>query len=159
MWAKRRIMTCMWKIYLYSYFFLTTLTFDSSLIHVLYFSLDFQTIRLVLLPSSSIPQFFFFSELSAVSLFPESFLCIYIYCGSVSKESACNEGNLDLIPGLGRSPGEGNANPLECSCLENSMDRGAWWATVHQVTRVRHDWVTNTHTHTNTHTPLNSYLK
>ena len=127
MWAKRRIMTCMWKTYLYRYFFLTILTFDSSLIHVLYFSLDFQTIRLVLLPSSSIPQLFFFSELSTFSLYLESFLYIYIYiyCGSVSKESACNEGNMGLIPVLGRSPGEGNGNALEYYCLENSMDRGA----------------------------------
>ena len=49
--------------------------------------------------------------------------------GSVSKASACNAGDLGLIPGLGRSPGEGNGYPLQCSCLENSMDRGAWWAT------------------------------
>ena len=41
------------------------------------------------------------------------------------------------IPGLGRSPGEGNGNPLQCSCLKNSMDRGAWWATVHGVTKSR----------------------
>ena len=47
-----------------------------------------------------------------------------------------------LIPGLGRSPGEGNGNPLQYSCLKNSMDRGAWWATVHEVTRVRHDLAT-----------------
>ena len=40
-----------------------------------------------------------------------------------------------LIPGSGRSPGEGNGNPLQYSCLENSKDRGAWWATVHGVTR------------------------
>ena len=47
-----------------------------------------------------------------------------------------------LIPGPGRSPGEGNDNPFHYSCLENSMDRGAWWATiVHGVTRVRHDLV------------------
>ena len=46
------------------------------------------------------------------------------------KESACNAGDLGLIPGLGRSPGEGNGNLLQYSCLENSMDRGAWWATV-----------------------------
>ena len=45
-------------------------------------------------------------------------------CGSDSKESACNVGDLGLIPGLGRSPGEGNGNPLQYSCLENSMDRG-----------------------------------
>ena len=46
------------------------------------------------------------------------------------KASAYNAGDLGLIPGLGRSPGEGNGNPLQYSCLENSMDRGAWWATV-----------------------------
>ena len=45
------------------------------------------------------------------------------------KESTCNAGDLGLIPGLGRLPGEGNSNPLQYSCLENSMDRGAWWAT------------------------------
>ena len=49
------------------------------------------------------------------------------------KESACNAGDLGLIPGLGRSPGEGNGNLLQYSCLENSMDRGAWWAIVHGV--------------------------
>ena len=48
--------------------------------------------------------------------------------GSDGKESACNAGNLGLIPGSGRYPGEGNGNPLQYSCLENSMDRGAWWA-------------------------------
>ena len=53
--------------------------------------------------------------------------------GSDSKESACNAGDWGLIPGSGRPPGEGNGNPLKCSCLENSMDRGAWWATVHEV--------------------------
>ena len=47
--------------------------------------------------------------------------------------SACNVGDLDLIPGSGRSPGEGNGNPLQYSCLENPMDRGAWQATVHGV--------------------------
>ena len=51
--------------------------------------------------------------------------------GSVSKQSACNAGDLGLIPGLGRSPGEGNGNPLQYSCMENSMDRGTWWAAVH----------------------------
>ena len=52
-----------------------------------------------------------------------------------SKESACNAGNPDSIPGLGRSHGEGNGNPLQYSYLENSMDRGAWWATVHGVAK------------------------
>ena len=58
---------------------------------------------------------------------------------SVGKESACNAGHPDSIPELGRSPGEGNGNPLQYSCLENPMDRGAWWATVHGVARVRHN--------------------
>ena len=64
------------------------------------------------------------------------------HCSSVSKESACNAGDLGLIPGLGRSPGEGNGNPLQYSCLESPLDRGAWWATVHGVTRVRYDLAT-----------------
>ena len=62
--------------------------------------------------------------------------------GSNGKESACNAWELDSIPELGRCPGEGNGNPLQYSCLGNPMDRGAWQATVHGVTRVRHDWVT-----------------
>ena len=53
--------------------------------------------------------------------------------GSEDKASACNAGNPGSIPGLGRSPGEGNGNPLQYSCLENPMDRGAWRATVHRV--------------------------
>ena len=57
--------------------------------------------------------------------------------GKESKESACSAGDLGLIPGLGRSPGEGNGNPLQYSCLENPMDRGAWQATVHGVTMSR----------------------
>ena len=61
---------------------------------------------------------------------------------SVSKESACNAGDPGSIPGLGRSPAEGNGNPLQYSCLENPMDRGAWQAIVHGVTRVRHDLAT-----------------
>ena len=54
--------------------------------------------------------------------------------GSDSKESAYNAGELDSIPGLGRLPGEGNGYPLQYSCLENPMDTGTWWATVHGVT-------------------------
>ena len=57
--------------------------------------------------------------------------------GSDSKDSTCSTGDQGSIPGSGRSPGEGNDNPLQCSCLENPMDRGAWWATVK----------TDTHTH------------
>ena len=57
--------------------------------------------------------------------------------GSNGKESACNVGDLGLIPGLGRSPGEGNSYPLQCSGLENSMDWEAWQATVHGVPKSR----------------------
>ena len=53
----------------------------------------------------------------------------------IKSESACNAGDLDLIPGLGRSPVEGNGNPLQYSCLEHPMDGGAWWATVHRVAK------------------------
>ena len=53
--------------------------------------------------------------------------------GSDNKESARNVEDSGLTPGLGRSPGEGNGNPLQHSCLENPRDRGAWWATVHGV--------------------------
>ena len=54
-------------------------------------------------------------------------------CGdSEVKASACNAGDLGSIPGLGRSPGEGNGKPLQYSCLENPMDRGAWWAVLHR---------------------------
>ena len=59
---------------------------------------------------------------------------IHLIRGSEVKASACNAEDLGLIPGSGRSPGEGNGNPLQYSCLENPMDRGAWWATVHGVT-------------------------
>ena len=51
------------------------------------------------------------------------------------KESSCNAGVSGLIPGSGRSPGEGNGNPLQYSCLENHMDRVAWWAVLHVVTK------------------------
>ena len=61
--------------------------------------------------------------------------------GSEVKASACNAGDLGSIPGLGRSPGEGNGNPLQYSYLENPMDGGAWWATVHMVAK-RAWWAT-----------------
>ena len=60
------------------------------------------------------------------------------YCfpgGSEVKTSACNAEDLGSIPGSGRSPGEGNGTSLQYSCLENPMDGGAWWATVHGVTK------------------------
>ena len=55
--------------------------------------------------------------------------------GSDSEEPAFNAGDRGSIPGLDGSPGEGNGYSLQYSCLENSMDRGAWWATVHGVTK------------------------
>ena len=55
--------------------------------------------------------------------------------GSDGKESACSAGDLGSIPGSGESPGEGNVNPLQYSCLENSVDRGAWPAVVHGVAK------------------------
>ena len=55
--------------------------------------------------------------------------------GSEGKASACNAGDLGLIPGSGRSPGEGNDNPFQYSCLENSMARGAWQAIAHEVAK------------------------
>ena len=62
--------------------------------------------------------------------------------GSAGKESAGNVGDLGSIPGLGKSPGEGNGNSLQFSCLENPMDRGIWQATVDRVARVGHDLAT-----------------
>ena len=61
---------------------------------------------------------------------------LYIPGGSDGKESACNAGDPGSIPGLEKSPGGEHGNPLQYSCLENSMDRGAWWAmTVHRVVK------------------------
>ena len=64
-------------------------------------------------------------------------VCLGFPVGSDDKESACNMGDLDLIPGLEKSPGGGHGNPLQYSCLENPYDRGAWRATVHGVTKNR----------------------
>ena len=81
--------------------------------------------------------------------FTRIYLQIILYCYwcqmvLVVKKLSANAGDprdVDLIPGWGRFLGEGNGNPLQYSCLESSMDRGAWWATVYGVT-VRHDWAT-----------------
>ena len=59
--------------------------------------------------------------------------------GSDGKASAYNAGDVGSNPGSGKAPGEGNGILLQYSCLENPMDRGAWWATVYGVSRVRHD--------------------
>ena len=64
---------------------------------------------------------------------------------SYGKESVCNAGDLGSIPGSGRSPGKGNGNPLQCSCLENPMARGAWWATVHGIAK---NWTQLSYQHT-----------
>ena len=63
------------------------------------------------------------------------YIFIYFSCSSDGKESACNAGDPGSISGSGRSSGEGNGNPLQYSCLENPMDRGAWRATVHWVAK------------------------
>ena len=64
---------------------------------------------------------------------PSQKTCIYkMY---IYKYMYLYTGDLSLIPGSGRSPGEGNGNPLQYSCLESSMDKGAWWATVHGVAK------------------------
>ena len=77
-------------------------------------------------------SFFFFFEIPHLS----DIVCYLSFCiipgGSDGKESACNAGNVGSIPRSGRSPGEGNGNPLQCSYLENSMDR-TWQAIVHGV--------------------------
>ena len=65
---------------------------------------------------------------------------------SDSKESACNAGDPGSIPGLGRPPGEGNSYPFQSSCMENSMERGDWWATVHRVTKIQIQ-LSNSHSH------------
>ena len=84
-----------------------------------------------------------------------AYVCIHTHMGfpggSDRKESAYNEGDLGLIPRWGRYPGEGNGYPVQYSCLENPMDRGAWWATAHEVTKShtwlkrlsRHAWTSN----------------
>ena len=68
------------------------------------------------------------------------------------KEPACNAGDPDPIPGSGRSPGEGNGNPLQYSCLENFMDRGDWQATVRGVAKSGTWLSTHTRVHAHTHT-------
>ena len=91
-------------------------------------------------------------------------LCVCVYVGfpgsSVGKEFFCNAGDtgdMGFIPGSERSPGEVNGSPLHYSCLENPMDRGAWWATVHGVskswTRLK-ELTVHTHAHTHTHTHM-----
>ena len=74
----------------------------------------------------NLPQYVCVEAMCSVRGFPD---------GSDGKESACNVGDLGSIPGSGQSPGEGNGNPLQYSCLESSMDRGTWWATIHGIAK------------------------
>ena len=83
-----------------------------------------------IIPSKSILEFFYL--LNTMS-FPD---------GSDGKESACNAGDLGLIPGSGRSPGDGNGNPLQFSCLEKPMDRGVWRAIILGVAK-SWTWLSN----------------
>ena len=71
-------------------------------------------------------NFFFINHSMIIKGFPGD---------SDGEESTCNAGDLGSLPGLGRSPGGGHGNPLQYSCLENPMDRGAWWATFHGVSK------------------------
>ena len=73
------------------------------------------------------------------------------WCFTDSGESACNAGDASAIPASGRPPGGGHDNPLQYSCLENPMDRGAWRGTVHGVTKSQTNIHTYAHTYTRTH--------
>ena len=74
---------------------------------------------------------------SILDIINDNKVCMGFPFGSVIKNPPANVGDSGLIPGWGRSPGEGNGNPLPYSCLGNPMDRGAWWATVHGVPQNR----------------------
>ena len=87
----------------------------------------------------------------------------YLYCSSqvaqVVKNPAAKTGDTrdtGSIPGLERSPGVGNGNPLQYFCLENPMDREAWWSTVHEITKS--DMTEHTHAHTHTHSHTHTLL-
>ena len=85
-------------------------------------------------------HFFFTSLKKKLYSFLKFYVLTCTHCylsGSRGKESACNVGDLGLIAGSGKSPGKGHINPLQYSCLENPMDRGAWRATAHGVAESR----------------------
>ena len=89
------------------------------------------------LPSVSLPQSAPRQQINLQS-HTGTFGCHFCSRGASGRESACSAGDISrtgLIPGLRRSPGEGHGNPRQYCCLENPMGRGAWWATVHRVTR------------------------
>ena len=90
----------------------------------------------------------------------QPFLYLDFPGGSEVNACACNAGDLGSVPGLGRSPGQGNGNPLWYSCLENPIDRGVWQATVHRVVkRVGHDWacIHPPHTHSSLFIPFQCF--
>ena len=92
--------------------------------------------------SKSLIQF----SLDGWGLFPPFSLTKDFPGGPDGKASVYNAGDLGSIPGLGRYPGKGNGNSLQYFCLENSMDRGAWWATVHGVAELaRTEQLTHTY--------------
>ena len=93
-------------------------------------------------------------EYSAISSFSGNMLLFSVYVvpsldfpgGSDSKEPVYNAGDLGSVPGSGRSPGEGNGDPLQYSCLENSVDRGTWRAIVHGITKSQ-TWLSDWYFH------------
>ena len=100
------------------------------------YTLNFRLSHSEILPAASLGRIM--SKIISFPKNPNSTVTVGFPGGSISKEFTCNAEDLSLIPGLGRSPGEENDNLLQCSCLGNPMDRGAWWPTVHGVVRVRH---------------------
>ena len=115
---------------------------------------SFSRVRLLAVPwttacqaplSSTIsPNLLKFMSIELVTLSKHLILCCPLLllpsifpCGSVGKESTYNAGDMCSIPGLERSPGEGNGNALQYSCLENPMNTGAWRATVHRVAKIQ----------------------
>ena len=81
-------------------------------------------------------------------------MILSLNCFAEVKYPPVNAGDMGLIPGLGRSPGVGNGNTLQYSCLENSKARGAWWATVTGVVKSQTQLSTHVHTHTHTRNTL-----
>ena len=98
-------------------------------------------------------------SLNEESLYPNNRDCnvLSFPCSSGVKNPPANAGDVGSIPGSGRFPGEGNGNPLQYSCLENSMDRGAWWTTVHAVAKSQ-TWL-STHTVTQWYSCQQSFLE
>ena len=126
---------CFFNIF-HSFAFCTSVCiFHSDLISVPFLLFDFLEIYLnfLLFFISTYLDYIFTSKIHITLLIISSSLLRDFPGGSDGKASVYNAGDLGSIPGLGRSPGEGNGNPLQYYCLENPMDRGAWWATVHVV--------------------------